>query len=79
MARARRRVAERRPRFDVSPEEHARLLTEFMHATTAGDVDGLVSLLAEDAVLRADGGGVVHGGPQPDPGRGPGGAVVASG
>ena len=59
VARARRRVAERRPRFDVSPEVHARLLTEFMHATTAGDIDGLVSLLAEDAVLRSDGGGVV--------------------
>ncbi len=59
VARARRRVAERRPRFDVSPEEHARLLNEFMHATTAGDVGGLVSLLAQDAVLRADGGGVV--------------------
>jgi len=59
VARARRRVAERRPRFDVSPEVHARLLAEFMHATTAGDVDGLVSLLAEDAVLHTDGGGVV--------------------
>ena len=59
VARARRRIAERRPRFDVSPEEHARLLSEFMHATAAGDVDGLVSLLAHDAVLVADGGGVV--------------------
>jgi len=59
VARARRRVAERRPRFDVSPEEHDRLLSEFLHATAAGDVDGLVSLLAHDAVLRADGGGVV--------------------
>ncbi|HZO26922.1 MAG TPA: RNA polymerase sigma-70 factor [Chloroflexota bacterium] len=59
VARARRRVAERRPRFDVSPEVHARLLNEFMYAATAGDVDGLVSLLAQDAVLTADGGGVV--------------------
>ena len=59
VARARRRVAERRPRFEVSPEAHARLLNEFLRATTAGDVDGLVSLLAEDAVLRTDGGGVV--------------------
>ena len=59
VARARKRVAERRPRFDVSPEVHARLLTEFMHATTAGNLEGLVSLLAEDAVLQADGGGVV--------------------
>jgi RNA polymerase sigma-70 factor (ECF subfamily) len=59
VTRARRRVAERRPRFDVSPEEHARLLNEFLHATAAGDVDGLVSLLAHDAVLQSDGGGVV--------------------
>jgi RNA polymerase sigma-70 factor (ECF subfamily) len=59
VARARRRVQERRPRFDVSREEHERLLTEFLHASTAGDLDGLVGLLAEDAVLRADGGGVV--------------------
>jgi RNA polymerase sigma-70 factor (ECF subfamily) len=59
VARARRRVAERRPRFDVSPEEHTRLLAEFLHATTAGDLNGLVGLLAENAVLRADGGGIV--------------------
>src|SRR5688572_30035828 len=59
VTRARRRVAERRPRFDVSPEVHARLLNEFLRAMTAGDLDGLVGLLAEDAVLRADGGGVV--------------------
>ena len=59
VARARRRVAERRPRFDVSPEEHSRLLTEFLHATSGGDLDGLVSLLAHDAVLTTDGGGVV--------------------
>jgi RNA polymerase sigma-70 factor (ECF subfamily) len=59
VARARRRVVERRPRYDVVPEHHERLLTEFVHATKMGDLDGLVSLLAEDAVLRADGGGVV--------------------
>jgi RNA polymerase sigma-70 factor (ECF subfamily) len=59
IARARRRVAERRPRFDVSPEEHTRLLSELLHATRSGDLNGLVSLLAEDAVLRTDGGGVV--------------------
>jgi RNA polymerase sigma-70 factor (ECF subfamily) len=59
VTRARRRVHERRPRFEVSPEEHTRLLNEFMHASAAGDLDGLVGLLAEDAVLRADGGGIV--------------------
>ncbi len=59
VTRARRRVSERRPRFEVSPEEHTRLLNEFLHASAAGDLDGLVGLLAEDAVLRADGGGIV--------------------
>lgn len=59
VARARKRVAERRPRFDVAPEVHERLLNEFLHATQAGDLNGLVSLLADDAVLRADGGGIV--------------------
>jgi RNA polymerase sigma-70 factor (ECF subfamily) len=59
VARARRRVSERRPRFEVSPEVHARLLNEMLHATSTGDLDGLVGLLTEDAVLRADGGGIV--------------------
>lgn len=31
-----------------------------MQAVTAGNLDGLVGLLAQDAVLRADGGGVVN-------------------
>ena len=60
VTRARRRIAERRPRFEVSREEHSRLLQEFTVAATAGNLDGLVSLLAEDVVLRADGGGVVQ-------------------
>jgi RNA polymerase sigma-70 factor (ECF subfamily) len=59
VTRARRRVSERRPRFEVSREEHTRLLNEFLHASAAGDLDGLVGLLAEDAVLRSDGGGIV--------------------
>ncbi|MGE3267944.1 MAG: RNA polymerase sigma-70 factor [Chloroflexota bacterium] len=59
VARARKRVAERRPRFEVSREEHSRLLQEFVQAASAGNLDGLVGLLAENAVLRADGGGIV--------------------
>jgi RNA polymerase sigma-70 factor (ECF subfamily) len=59
VTRARRRVSERRPRFEVSPEVHTRLLNEMLHATSTGDLDGLVGLLTEDAVLRADGGGIV--------------------
>jgi RNA polymerase sigma-70 factor (ECF subfamily) len=60
VARARRRVHERRPRYEVSPEEHTRLLNELLHASSTGDLDGLLGLLTEDAVLRSDGGGVVQ-------------------
>jgi len=59
VARSRRRLAERRPRYDVSPEEHARLLEGLVSATAQGDVDALMALLSADAVLKSDGGGRV--------------------
>lgn len=55
--RAKERVAERRPRFAPSDEEHARLLRAFGGALVQGDVVGLEELLAADATLWADGGG----------------------
>jgi len=57
VSRAEGRVRERRPRFDPDPAEAGRVTTEFLHACTTGDLDGLVRLLADDAVLYADGGG----------------------
>jgi RNA polymerase sigma-70 factor (ECF subfamily) len=43
-------------------------LSEFLQATASGDMEGLIALLADDAILYADGGGkgpalpnVVHG------------------
>ena len=57
--RARERIEARRPRFEATPEQHARLLDEFMWATTRGDLDGLVGMLATDVTLYADGGGKV--------------------
>jgi RNA polymerase sigma-70 factor (ECF subfamily) len=59
VTRARRRLHERRPRFDVSPEVHAGLLDGLVTATTRGDIDGLLSLLSPDVVLQSDGGGKV--------------------
>jgi RNA polymerase sigma-70 factor (ECF subfamily) len=38
---------------------HAQLISAFMHATTSGDLDGLMRLLARDARLVSDGGGKV--------------------
>src|SRR5207248_469713 len=56
-SRARRRVHDARPRRYCPPDdEAARLVAEMLAATTAGDIDGLVKLLAEDAVLVSDGG-----------------------
>jgi RNA polymerase sigma-70 factor (TIGR02957 family) len=58
--RARQRLeAEGRP-APASPEEHDRLLRGFLQATREGDVEGMVRLLAEDAVLTSDGGGKAH-------------------
>jgi RNA polymerase sigma-70 factor, ECF subfamily len=56
-SRARRRVHEARPhRYAPPNDEAARVVGEMLAATMAGDVDGLVRLLAEDAVLVSDGG-----------------------
>lgn len=55
--RARRRVEERRPRFETSHEQREELATRFFAAAEEGDLQGLEELLAHDVVLRGDGGG----------------------
>jgi RNA polymerase sigma-70 factor, ECF subfamily len=65
LSRARRRVAEGRPRFDADPEERRRLAARFLQAAREGDVDGLVAMLAPDAVLVGDGGGKARSIPRP--------------
>jgi RNA polymerase sigma-70 factor (ECF subfamily) len=56
VSRARKRVADGRPRFAVDEDEHRRILERFVAASREGDVDALVDLLAPDAVLTSDGG-----------------------
>jgi RNA polymerase sigma-70 factor (ECF subfamily) len=56
LERAREHVASEKRLFSASPEVHRRLLMAFTKAARAGDVDGLVNLLAEDAVMITDGG-----------------------
>jgi RNA polymerase sigma-70 factor (ECF subfamily) len=56
-ARARERVRAGRPRFTVSVEEQQRVAGEFVHACASGDTGRLLRVLAQDAVLYADGGG----------------------
>ncbi|WP_323392783.1 RNA polymerase sigma-70 factor [Streptomyces jumonjinensis] len=56
--RARRHVEERRPRYDVDPDACRELTERFLAAATGGDLKGVLALLAEDARLSGDGGGL---------------------
>jgi RNA polymerase sigma-70 factor (ECF subfamily) len=57
LSRARRRIDAERPRFEPDAEQRDALATQFLAAAREGDMDGLVALLAPDAVLVGDGGG----------------------
>jgi RNA polymerase sigma-70 factor (ECF subfamily) len=57
--RARRSVAERRPRFHTTREQQEDLARRFFAAAEHGDLAGLESLLAADVRLTGDGGGKV--------------------
>jgi RNA polymerase sigma-70 factor (ECF subfamily) len=59
LKRAKAHLAAHRPRFDASPEEQAQLTRQFVAACTQGDMQGLLSLLADDVVEYSDGGGKV--------------------
>jgi RNA polymerase sigma-70 factor, ECF subfamily len=56
LERARQHVAAEKRLFEASPEAHQRLLMAFGEAVRAGDVQAIVNLLAEDAVMITDGG-----------------------
>lgn len=68
-SRARARVLEERPRFNVDRERHRALLQSFTEAARGGDRAKLVSLLAEDVALHGDGGGKVIANKKPVIGR----------
>ena len=57
LRRARQRIAEAKPRFEVSRQDEERLLSRFVAASTTGNVTTLISLLAEDVEVWSDGGG----------------------
>jgi RNA polymerase sigma-70 factor (ECF subfamily) len=59
VARSRRHVDERRPRFEPSRERRDRLARRFFAAAREGDLAALEQLLAHDVAL--------HGGGQPRP------------
>ncbi|MET9899027.1 RNA polymerase sigma-70 factor [Streptomyces sp. NPDC006446] len=58
--RARKHVGERRPRYEVDPAERRDLTERFLAAAGDGDLEGLMSLLAPDARLIGDSGGLAQ-------------------
>jgi RNA polymerase sigma-70 factor, ECF subfamily len=61
LSRARKHITEHRPRFKPSPEAHRQILHQLIQAVGAGELEGLVQLLAEEATLWVDSGGKVRG------------------
>jgi len=59
VTRARRHLAQRRPRFHTTREQQQELARRFFAAVEHGDLSGLEALLAHDVALTGDGGGKV--------------------
>lgn len=58
-SRARRHIAERRPRFEPDARARAEVAEAFLAACETGDIEAFLRLCAPDVVLVSDGGGVV--------------------
>jgi len=56
LERARANVSSEKRMFSASPEVQRRLLTAFSKAASEGDLDALIGMLTEDAVMITDGG-----------------------
>ncbi len=68
-SRAKKHVTERRPRFHSTPEEQQAMIGKFFTAVNAGDMDGLMNLLADDITWWSDGGGKAQAATRPIHGR----------
>ena len=68
-ARARRQIEAKKPRFEASRRKREELAQRFFEAIMGGDTEGLIRMLAEDAVGYGDGGGKGPAVPKPVHGR----------
>jgi RNA polymerase sigma-70 factor (ECF subfamily) len=59
-ARARQRIEDRRQRFDADLRHGHEMTVAFMSACASGDLNGLLSMLADDVITWTDGGGKVR-------------------
>jgi RNA polymerase sigma-70 factor (ECF subfamily) len=60
-SRAKKHIADARPRFKPSPQAHRQILDQFLRAAEQGELDGLMQLLSDDVTLWVDGGGKARG------------------
>jgi RNA polymerase sigma-70 factor (ECF subfamily) len=59
LRRSRQHITAQRPRFSVSQQQQEQITAKFLEASTQGDLQGLMSLLAKDVIFWSDGGGRV--------------------
>lgn len=69
LRRARQRIEEQKPRFEVDVQKRDQLAARFFAAIEVGDLDPLVTMLAADVVAYGDGGGNGPSLPHPVNGR----------
>jgi len=60
-SRAKKHLADHRPRYSAPPETQRQMLTSFQRALQVGEMAPLMNMLAEDVTFWADGGGKVKG------------------
>lgn len=65
LSRARQHIGTVRPRFEASHEKQRYLLEQFLESARTGNMEQLLSVLSEDVVLYADGGGKGFAPPEP--------------
>ncbi|PSB13885.1 RNA polymerase sigma-70 factor [filamentous cyanobacterium CCP1] len=59
LRRSRQHITSQRPRFPVSQQQQEQITAQFLEASTQGNLQDLLTLLAEDVTYWSDGGGQV--------------------
>ncbi|MEG4347933.1 hypothetical protein QUB70_32350 [Microcoleus sp. A003_D6] len=59
LRRAKQHLADQRPRFPVSRPQQKQITAQFLDASTKGDLQDLLLLVAKDVTFSSDGGGKV--------------------
>jgi RNA polymerase sigma-70 factor (ECF subfamily) len=63
--RAKKHVTEGRPRFTISMAQYQQVIDNFIDACETGNLEALVEVLAQEAIIYSDGGGKATAGTKP--------------